>query len=205
LEEGVEEAAGEEGAVGGPGGLAGVDHLLGTFEQVGEMHVGAAFLGGEAGGLCAVVVGVAPGDGPFVDGVGPEDAGTEAIAIVDDKKDGVGRPAPNLDGFCADLLDGLAGGEGLVLEAGDGLVEKLAVEESIAAGLPDGVAFEAADLLDAGFAPGVALLATFYETLDDFEGVEAVGVERAVGSGDDFFERAAALDIGFGIAPQRGE
>ena len=32
LEEGVEEAAGEEGAFDGPGGLAGEDHLLGTFE-----------------------------------------------------------------------------------------------------------------------------------------------------------------------------
>jgi len=86
LEGGVEEAAGEESAFGGPGGFAGVNHLFGPFEQVSEVHEGATVLEPEAGGLVRAV-GVFPGDGEIFDArIRHEDAGPQAVEVVDDEE-----------------------------------------------------------------------------------------------------------------------
>ena len=143
MESGVEEAAGEQGALDGPGGSAGVDHLLDAFEQVGEVHVGAAVLEPEAGGVLAAV-GVAPGDGEVFHGAaGHEDAGAEAVDVVDDVERRIwGRW---FRFWCR-------AGSGFSWKRVTAASSSFAVEEFLFGGLPDGVAGEAADGFDAGFA-----------------------------------------------------
>src|SRR5262245_17726625 len=118
-----------------------MDHLLSTLEQVGEVHKGAALLRVEARRLRAAV-GVAPGDAPLADGAGPEDARSQTVAVVDDVE----------HRLSADFFDRLARRERFDFQPADRFIEQLAVEDAGAHGLPYGVAFEAANLLDARFA-----------------------------------------------------
>src|SRR5437870_1965288 len=105
------------------------------------MHVRPALLRPEAGRLRTAVA-VAPGDRPFADRAGPQDAGPQAVAIIDHVEHRI----------LADLLDCLTSRQRLLLQPPNRLVEQLAVVKSSAACFPNRVALQAADLLYAPLA-----------------------------------------------------
>ena len=95
-EHGIKDSAGEQSALGRPGRSAGVHHLLDSQVEVGEVHERTRLLRPESGrlrlsGALGVLLGVAPGDCPFVNpGSGSHQTHPQTVSVVDYKEHRIG-------------------------------------------------------------------------------------------------------------------
>ena len=81
-EQRIEQRAGHQGALRGPSWFAGVKHLFGAFDKIGEMHPGTGFLRPEGGGAFAAI-GAPPSYSPFSYGIiQRQHMRAKAIAII---------------------------------------------------------------------------------------------------------------------------